>query len=274
MKYDLLILWLLPLSLKAQQPSTFLKKAMLANGQWEQLDAFSFRAARSTYNPWQSYAFDQPKAQKDVYDVHFDRKNKRFQNHEVTHYPGGYLFDFISLGRDSTYYVYDVTKARIGNSLLNLGKDQYTASYQEQLSYFPYYILKEILDSGDSLQLTHINQEVLIQRILKRGVQKIWLNAQTGTLNKYSRKEDNNTITWHFEDYTDVKGYRVPRSVKQVFSNQKVVTDHLISFDIGEIKDAGLFNLPIGYREEALWSISYRSPCIRRNQQFHYTTHS
>lgn len=254
MKHYILILCLLPVFTKAQQPADFLRKAMSANGRWEDINAFQYRTNRYTLNPWQSYAFDQPKAEKGVYDVYFDMSTSRFYHHSINYYPGGYVFNFARIGRDQVYYVYDVTGARIGKSLIKLGHEQYLGNSRNLLSYFPYYILKEVLDSGDSLQLKHINQEVVITRSLSAGFQELWLDEQTGILHKYSRTKAGKANVWYFDNYTTVKGYQVPGKVKQVIDSTQIVTDHLISFDVIKMIAPSRFDLPAGYKQEEIIS--------------------
>ncbi|MET7001354.1 MBL fold metallo-hydrolase [Chitinophaga defluvii] len=252
MKHYLLILCLLPAFAKAQQSADFLRKAISANGHWEDIPAFKYRANRYTLNPWQSYAFDQPKAEKGVLNVDFDKANSRFYHHTINQYPGGYVFNFARIGRDQAYYVYDVIGARTGKSLIKLGQAQYQGNFHSLLTYFPYYILKEVLDSGDTLQLKHLNGEVVITRSLNTGSQQLWLDEQTGILHSYNNNKNGKTSTWYFDDYTTVKGYQVPGKVKQVIDSTLTVTDHLISFDVVESILPSRFEVPAGYTTETI----------------------
>lgn len=252
MKHYLVSLCFFPVFLKAQQPLDFIRKAISVNGQWEKINAFQYQVNRHSYNPWQSYAFDQPQSQKDSYQLSFDKINNRYTDHIIKHYPGGYIFNFISVGLDSTYYEYDVLQARTGKLMAKLGSVQYEENRKYLLSYFPYYILQEVLESGDQLRLEKTGKELVIYRNLKNGVQELWFDAKTRVLNKYNRVEGGNSVTWQFNNYNSIKGYLVPKKVKQVLNNVQTITDYLVDFKVSKTIDPKLFTLPGGYRYEEI----------------------
>jgi glyoxylase-like metal-dependent hydrolase (beta-lactamase superfamily II) len=252
MKHYLVILCFFPLFLKAQPPLDFIRKAITVNGQWEKIDAFQYQVNRYNFNPWQSYAFNQPKAQKDNYQLSFDKINNRYTDHIINHYPGGYIFNFVSVGIDSTYYEYDVLQVRTGKLILKLGSTGYEENLKNLLSYFPYYILKEVIESGDQLRLEKTDKEIIIYRSLKNGAQKLWFDAKTRVLNKYNKTQDGSSVTWKFSNYSSFKGYLVPKKVKQVLNNTQTITDDLISFKVSKTIDSKLFILPNGYRYEEI----------------------
>jgi glyoxylase-like metal-dependent hydrolase (beta-lactamase superfamily II)/outer membrane lipoprotein-sorting protein len=250
MKYYLFILILLPLASKAQSPAAILQQAISYNGNWEAIKSLEYEISRGNYNPFQSYDYEHPKEQTDQFEIAVDLASGQYMHHTVNHYPGGYVFNTTRIGRDSLYYVYDVTGSRTGKTLYKLNKAFYTESYGEILSSFPYYILKEIANSGDSLQSEQVNQEVVIRRKLKSGAQELWLDAQTAQLHKIVNTNGSNIHTQFFDDYTTMEGYLIPRQVKQTFSRGQVLTDHLESFHVNSTIKEELFKLPAGYHLE------------------------
>lgn len=250
MKYYLLILVLFPIVSIAQQPTEFIRRAMASNGQWEAVKAFKYATNRNIHNPFQSYDYNHPKEEKDIYEISVDLVNKRYIHHSVSHYPGGYTFNTIRIGRDSIFYVYDVVGSRTGKSLFKLNSSFYNSNYRNALANIPYYILEETLNSQDSLQLERIGQEVVIRRALKSGSQELWLDAQTGQLHKNSSIAGNNISTQYFDEYTRVNGYWVPQKVRQLLNDKPVFTDHLTTFSINDAVRPEAFNLPVGYHVE------------------------
>jgi glyoxylase-like metal-dependent hydrolase (beta-lactamase superfamily II) len=260
MKSLLLLIGVSPLFAAAQQPAAFLRKALLANGAWEKIRAFEYHANRYSLYPWQSYAFDKPKEEKDLYECYFDKGSSAMHDHTITHYPGGYVFNFIGIGREQAYYEYDVNRSRAGKALFKYGKQQFTDNYNALLGYFPYYMLKEVLDSGDSLQLQHINQEVSIIRKLPTGIQEFKLDAATGVLHQYNKQTAGGVDTWYFEDYKMIDGCLIPGKVKQVLRSSRVYTDHLVGFKVKSMLPSSLFALPMNYKQVEL---SHQAPTVK-----------
>ncbi|MGO4294984.1 MBL fold metallo-hydrolase [Chitinophaga sp. RAB17] len=250
MKCYLLILVLFPIVSKAQQATDFIRQAMTSNGQWEGVKAFKYATNRDVYNPFQSYDYHHPKEEKDVYDISVDLVNNRYMHHSISHYPGGYTFNTIRIGRDSIFYVYDAVGSRTGKSLFKLNGSFYSSNYRNALANIPYYILEETLNSHDSLQLERVGQEVVIRRTLKSGSQELWLDAQTGRLHKNSNIAGNNVSTQYFEEYTRINGYWVAQKIRQLLNDKLVFTDHLTTFNINDAVSPEVFNLPVGYHVE------------------------
>src|SRR5829696_5644816 len=153
----------------AQSAKEFLKTSLTAYGSWEKVQSFQYATDRSNLNPWQSYSYTNPKIANHQWEATVDFANGTYRSRSTFNYPGGYVFDFVNIGKDSTRWFYDYNKTRNGKILVKQGKDGYNAQKASALQSFPFYTVKALAETNDSLAYNQKASEVVIKRLLKNG---------------------------------------------------------------------------------------------------------
>ncbi|MBC9932731.1 MBL fold metallo-hydrolase [Chitinophaga qingshengii] len=251
--YRLLLLFsvvslLLPRVAGCQSADSLLRKAMAANGHWETIRAFDYATHRTSYNRWQGYSFDCVQPEQDEYEVYVDLEHRRHWHHTLAHYAGGYVFNTVRINRDAGYYVYDLGLWRTGKALLKVPGDLGEANRRIILSSFPYFILKEMLDSGDSLQVQTSHSEIVVRRITGTGTQELRFHPKTLLLASNKVITGSAVKEQYFDAYTHVGAlYSLPGKMVQKQNGEDVLSDQLVRFLPLAAADTTRFSLPAGY---------------------------
>ncbi|MBO9593443.1 MAG: MBL fold metallo-hydrolase [Niabella sp.] len=231
-----------------QSATTFLKKAIAANGHWEYIRAFDYATQRTSYNRWQGYSFDRVQPETDAYEVYVDLEHHRHRHHTLAHYPGGYVFNTVRISRDSGYYVYDLSLWRTGKALLQVSGDLWRVNEHIIRTSFPYFILKDVLESGDSLQFQTGKKEITIRRLTTTGTQELRFQPKTLLLTRNTITAGSSKRAQHFDAYTNMAGaYRIPGAMTLRQDGQVVFKDVLIRFQPLPAADTSQFSFPDGY---------------------------
>ncbi|MCD2422412.1 MBL fold metallo-hydrolase [Niabella pedocola] len=231
-----------------QSATTFLKKATTANGHWEHIRAFVYATQRTSYNRWQGYRFDRVQPETDTYEVYVDLELHRHRHHTLAHYPGGYVFNTVRISRDSGYYVYDLSLWRTGKALLQVPGDLWRVNEHIIQNSFPYFILKEVLDSADSLQFQTDKNEIKIRRLTATGTQELRFQPKTLLLTSNTITTGSAAKEQHFAAYTNIAGtYLLPGEMTLRQNGQVVFKDSLIRFQPLPAADTSQFSFPNGY---------------------------
>lgn len=239
---------LLPRVTNGQSAAIFLRKAIAANGHWDNIRAFDYATRRTSYNRWQGYTFDRVQPEEDTYEVYVDMEHHRHWHHTLGHYPGGYIFNTVRISRDSNYYVYDLALWRTGKALLQVPGDLWRVNGRIILTSFPYFVLKEVLDSGDSLQLQTGKNAIVIRRVTGTGTQELRFNPKTLLLLSNVSITGNSVREQYFDGYTDIgMQYKLPKKTTLRQNGQTVFTDQLTCFLPLAAADTARFSFPPGY---------------------------
>lgn len=232
----------------AQTPKEFLQKSLAAYGPWENLQSFSFAADRTGLNPWQSYSFTDPKPSAQQWETTVDLAADRFRNRFVLSYPGGYVFDFVNIGKDTTRWFYDNNGSRNGRVLQKGGRNQFLAQKTQALQSLVYYALKAVAASGDSLQYAANGNEVVIKRLPKNGPATDYVfDAQTALLKRTERTAGGKQTQTFYDGYETINGLKVQSAVRQVTDGAVVNTERLKRFEPNVQTADALFVPPAGY---------------------------
>ncbi len=167
--YLLVILFASTANAFAQTPKEYLQKSMAAYEPWNKLTHFYYAVDRTNTNPWQAYAFVNPQPAKSTSEVYMDIEKNVFQNRTVFNYPGGYVFDFVNIGKDSTRWLYDNNASRNGKALVKQGRDAFIGNKNFALQSLPYYTVKALAETTDSLAYNKVGNVIQIKRFLKNG---------------------------------------------------------------------------------------------------------
>ena len=234
----------------AQPSKEYLQKAMAAYGPWGDVKNFHYVAERTNITPWQSYSFINPKPAPNTSEVHIDFSTGTFRNNTVFTYPGGYVFDFVNIGKDSTRWLYDKNHSRNGKIMVKQGKESYTANMNVALQNIPYYILKTLAESTDSTSSgLSQNAQIIISRFLKNGSRTdYFFDAKTSLLQKVERSLTGKIFQTLFENYTSYNGLQMASSIKQMTDGVLTGTELLTTFRPNTQIAPALFVIPESYK--------------------------
>ena len=232
-----------------QSPQAFLQEAMEKYGPWKSLPSFYYYSHRVNYNKWQSYSFNDPKPTNNTVELYMDMEKERYYLNTVFRSPGGYVFDFVTIGQDSSRYLYDKGLARNGKTLLKQGKDSYQANKTTALQSFPFYLLKTVAESKDSLVYSTDNKEVQIRRIFKDGTtQDLVFEGESGRLKKIMRVANGQKSERLFESYQTIDGLVIATTIRQLVDGSLTGIETLKSFKANKHAPDSYFSIPAKYQ--------------------------
>lgn len=223
-------------------PPTLLEKAIKANGPWEQVHTFYYKQDFAGYNPWQSYSFTlPPPAIPELAEYYMDVDKGKYHSHTISQYPGGYVFDLITIGKDSTRFFYDKTYFRYGKTVTQQGKESYINYKDLAQAALPYFILQELAGSKDSLKISGTT----IQRIRKDStIQEYIIDTATNLLESVESNNEKRV----FEKYQEQNGLLVPTVISTYIDKKFFSTETLASFKINITIPPVVFEIPPQYR--------------------------
>jgi glyoxylase-like metal-dependent hydrolase (beta-lactamase superfamily II) len=232
----------------AQTPQAYIQKAMEANGPWQNVQSFHYKSKAESLNPWQAYAYTSPKFNQTEIRYDMDFTNNRYRNEFVVFYPGGYVFNFVTVGKDSTRFLYDRNKARNGKVLLKQGREAFIANRTAPFQSLPYYILQAMLSSGDSLQLIDSSGYNIIRRTAKNGnTQDFYFDKASHRLQKSWRTNGKDIIERFFENYKSMGNLQLPFQNRQTTNGKLSSIEKVKRFDINNNMAGSLFDIPSVY---------------------------
>ncbi len=239
------MLLLFVLNVRAQDAASLLDKAIKAAGNWHEVKTITYSTTGKNYNKWQNYSFDNPVPTKDEAFRSYDFTAPAYYSKTISRYGGGYLFQFVNVGKDSTRYVYDLLKSRTGHLLQQGGKQLFDAGLSFINETFPSYALQTIRQSGDTLLLLN---DSTIRRSLKDGGHEEISIAQDGRLKKISRVQKGLITDKHYEQYERSANLFYPKKVSQYNNAELVRVDELVALAVNEPFDEKLLHIPAEYK--------------------------
>jgi len=232
----------------AQSPKEYLQKSMVAFGPWDKLHSFYYTVNRTSNNPWQAYSFLKPQPAQSTGEVYMDIDKNVYHNHTVFNYPGGYVFDFVNIGKDSTRSLYDKNNSRNGKILVKQGKDSYVGNLNFALQSLPYYTIKTLSETTDSLQYDEKGAEITIKRFLKNGTTiDYFFDGQSNLLKKTERISGGKKIENFLDNYKTYDGLKVATSSRQMVDGEVSGSESITAFKSNLKIEEGVFTVPDGY---------------------------
>jgi glyoxylase-like metal-dependent hydrolase (beta-lactamase superfamily II) len=233
-------------------PHQTLQRAQRAAGAWDQVTSLAYTSTRRQTDPWQAYSFTRPAPTTITRNFAVDRITGRYRTRAVYQYPGGYAFDFVTVGRDSTVYLYDRTFTRNGKALLQQGAPSYRANQGAATQGLPYYLVKSVLASGDTLRQDDTPAGPAVWRRLPNGSrQELLFDPATGRLAKLTVTTSAERTERHFERYATVDGLAVPRRVRQVVKGGPYAVEKLTAVAPNTPLDPAAFAISPAYQPPA-----------------------
>lgn len=236
---------LLAVNVYSQDAAALLQKAMAKCGDWNNVKTLTYRTTGKNYNKWQNYSFQKPVAMIDEAFRSFDFGAPAYYTKTISRYGGGYVFEFVNVGKDTTRYVYDVLKSRNGYGLQKGGKRVFDAGLLFVNETFPFYALRTVLESGDELKLQN---DSTVRRLFKDGSYEELLFDDERNLSQISRVQKGLVTEKRFCDYTTSAGLMYPKSVTQFSNGEKVRADEVVSIVVNEPVNEKLLAIPAEYK--------------------------
>lgn len=232
------------ISVNGQSPRSFLQTAMESYGNWKQLQSFYYANNRESLNPWQSYSYTHPEKAPSESELYVDLTKEWYQQHTTFHSPGGYVFDFVYIGKDSTRTLYDKNMARNGKQLFRQGKDVYLAGLTQAKQNFPYFILEAVLQANDSLSMNQNGKSTIISRKLKDDtIQDYWFGMDNYQLQKIERKATQKTERI-FDHYQTIAGLAIPMKITVLVDGNFNTADTVMQFKPNTTIPSTAYDIP------------------------------
>jgi glyoxylase-like metal-dependent hydrolase (beta-lactamase superfamily II) len=233
---------------KDANPVDIIKQSMKSAGNYESIKTLKIKTTRKNYNKWQNYSFTNPKPTNDEAYREIDFINKRLYFKTVSRYGGGYLFEFVTVGSDSTIYNYDVNGSRNGKKIAKGNKKVLESNLQSQSAFLPFYNLKALLELNDSLSSRNETTGPVVTRQLKNGTKwDYYFSAKHYQLIRTTNFQPGQVIDTWYKDYTQLKDIWYPKKI-EVFINKELLTkDEVLSVKTDEAFNESLLSLPKGY---------------------------
>lgn len=235
-------------NLMAQSPEALIEQSMNRLGPWQEVLTLHHITKGESYNKWQNYDFFNPTANKnEVYRV-FDFKNNNYYYKTVQQYGGGYKFEFTTIGKDTTRYSYDVNQSRNGKTITKAGKQLYESGYNILNQTLPYYLLKSVMNSKDSLTIINSSNDLAFRRHLKNGsTEDYFFDINTSYLKKMSSTASGQIVERYFQDYITEQNLYFPKLVSVYLDNELLNIDRTVELKIDDKFNSNLLQLPEDY---------------------------
>lgn len=231
-------------SSKAQDAESFVRSAMQRSGNWQQISTIRYKTTGKNYNKWQNYSFTHPKPTTDEALRSFDLRANVYYSKTIARYGGGYIFEFVNIGKDTTRYVYDALKSRTGLQLQKGGKKIFDAGFLWLNETFPFYALQTVLQSGDTLQLRN---DSTVRRILKAGYED-FVFSPAQQLTRITRVQNAQTTEKIFSDYKTSGLLSYPQTASLYINKELARIDAIEEFLVNEVFNTTLLQIPSEYK--------------------------
>jgi glyoxylase-like metal-dependent hydrolase (beta-lactamase superfamily II) len=231
--------------LHSQQANALLQNAMKGSGDWSGVRTITYRTTGKNYNKWQNYNFQNPLPMNDEAVRSFDFGAPAYYTKTISRYGGGYVFEFVNVGKDTTRYVYDVLKNRNGYQLQKGGKRVFDAGLLFVNETFPFFALRSVLQSGDTLRPQN---DSTVRRLLKDGSYEDLVFDGVGRLSRINRVQKGVVTEKHFGDYTSSAGLTYPKHVSQYSNGELTRVDGIVSLTVNGVFDGKLLEIPAEYK--------------------------
>jgi glyoxylase-like metal-dependent hydrolase (beta-lactamase superfamily II) len=235
-------------SIYAQSPAEIISQSMQASGKWQDVETLRYSTKGENYNKWQTYDFFNPKGSGIESFREYDFKARQYYFKTIAEYGGGYKFVFATVGKDTSRYLYDVNQMRNGKEMSRGNKAAYEAGFSFNNQFLPYYLLKFVLDSRDSLSSAVTNDGPIVRRHLKSGiVEEYSFSKDNMQLDKMSFTTSGQLVERYFTDYTTVQQLKYPKTTKVYVDRALNTVESLSDVQFNKIFNKQLLSLPEGY---------------------------
>lgn len=250
----ILLVSILPTTSFAQNAKEFLEKVMESYGPWQDLQTIRYKSVGKNYNKWQNYSFHNPKPTKDEAFREFDFKSRTYYMETVSRYGGGYEFRFANIGKDTTRFQYDMLQSRNGKVLSTGGKRAYDAGWLLLNETFPFYTLKTVLASGDSLIMS---DNTIVRRFFKDGSYEEYYFSGND-LQKFSKTTNGVVNEKVFARYRQQNHLRYPVSVTNYTNKELVRVDEVKELSINQPFNQSLLTIPADYKSVTIAPVAMK----------------
>ena len=239
-----LLLGLLTITARAQTPADLLLSAMKKCGDWEGVKTLRYHTTGNNYNKWQNYNFQNPRPTADEAFREYDLAGGAYYIKTISRYGGGYVFEFAHVGKDTTRYTWDVLRSRNGKALTRSGKRAFDAGIQLLQETYPYYALKAVLQSRDSLSLP---AATTVRRHFKDGSYEDYGFDGYEQLKFIERVQGAQVTRKEFTHYTRQENLSYPKTVRLFLNKELTRVDEVGTMAINQAFNQSLLQLPEGY---------------------------
>jgi glyoxylase-like metal-dependent hydrolase (beta-lactamase superfamily II) len=248
-KMNLLLLALLLLNIFtiAQTPQEILQQSIKQMGNWQNVETLRYSTKGENYNKWQTYDFFNPKGSGIESFREFDLKQRQYYSKTIARYGGGYEFVFATVGKDTTRYLYDVTQSRNGKEMTKSNKAAFEAGFNTNNQFLPYYLLKFVLDSRDSLSTSVSKEGMVVRRHLKSGIVEEYQFSKNMQLEKLSFITSGQLVERYFSDYSEDQQLKYPKKTVVYVDKTLSTIEHLHKLKINDAFNTALLSIPQGY---------------------------
>jgi hypothetical protein len=212
---------------RSQDAAAVLREAMAKSGDWPNVKTLTYRTAGDNYNKWQNVSFRKPVPTKDEAFRSFDFGAPVYYTRTVSRYGGGYRFEFVNVGKDTTRYVYDLLQSRNGKQLQKGGRRAFEAGLLFVNETFPFYALRSVLQSADTLQRQ--NDSTIRRQLGDGGYEELVFNGEK-RLTRISRVKKGSVTEKRFSHYTVANGLVYPKLVSQWSDGDLLRVDEVIRY--------------------------------------------
>jgi glyoxylase-like metal-dependent hydrolase (beta-lactamase superfamily II) len=153
------------------------------------------------------------------------------------------------VGKDTTRYVYDVLQSRNGKQLQKGGRRAFEAGLLFVNETFPFYALRSILQSGDTLQRQ--NDSTIRRQLGDGDYEELVFNGEK-RLTRISRVQKGSVTEKRFSHYMVANGLVYPKTVSQWSNGDLLRVDEVLSVAVNKPFDQTLLAIPAGYKPAAL----------------------
>ncbi|HZG73153.1 MAG TPA: hypothetical protein VEY51_16580 [Chondromyces sp.] len=231
-----------------QSPSEIILEAIKQSGDWQNVSTLSFTSSSKNSNRWQAYDFFNPKPFVNVGVWNFNFKDGYYQYNTIANNAGGYQFNFTNIGRDTSRYIYDNALSRSGKVLQKGSKALFDAGLSNLNQYFPYFQLRAVLQSRDSLSMRLEGSAMVVKRHLKNGTfEEFHFSKENLLLQKMVYTSGLLPAERRFENYIKINGLTFPEKTSFYVQNLFNTTESVANVKVNHPFDTALLALPRGY---------------------------
>lgn len=232
--------------------SDVIKKSLQTYGKWEVIRSLEYTVTgqRDAGGQGKSYK----SGERQSYDAIriYDFENRKMYEKNVNRFPGGYVFNFATVVKDTTAFNYDIDGTR-GGKVYNLrGKAIADSRWKVIGNHLAYYKVKELSTTKDSLTIEMADSGYIIGRFDARRTQvgTYFLDAQFFLI-RVTSAQNGNRITIEYGDYRN-KQDRWSNERVRGYINEALNFEENISLRFNPVIDNSIYELPQDYRPAAV----------------------
>jgi glyoxylase-like metal-dependent hydrolase (beta-lactamase superfamily II) len=229
------------------EPKAFIRLAMRAAGNYQAVKTIKFETIRANHNKWQNYSFQHPKPTFDNAYREIDFEKKKIYFKTVSRYGGGYVFEFVTAGSDTVIYNYDVNKSRNGKRLVKGNQKTLENTILTQSAFLPYYNLKALLETTDSLSLRKEGKVTVIRKFARNGNRQDFYFSPAYQLTRTSLLQPGLVVDTWYSDYVSYQGIYYPKKTRVTSNGETQLKDEVVALSINKPFNDTILAIPAEY---------------------------